>query len=252
MKRATKEEVNAFTTEERDIVIDTIFRQWRLGGFPDYELTLAERRKEWDLLVNYDRSELIDSEGNIKQTMHALGLAWHYFPHHWGISVNNKPTVLDIWQSDELFKKAIARRLNRGGLAWTDDGQPAMSIAIIRKALMACSSAQRVSNFRPTASASIYDRYCEGGTVWDMSCGFGGRLIGAFASEKVKRYIGCEPSTKTYRGLLRLASDLSNFSGNSTEYAIVQVGSENYSPQSESVDFAFTSPPYFNTEMYSH
>lgn len=248
MVRATKQEVKLFSSSEKTKIVDAIFSHWRNHGFPQYELTKQEQIKEWDLLQDYDRTGMIDLKGHIKQTMHGLGLAWNYFPHHWGISVGGKPTVLDIWNDDEKFKKAIARRLNRGGLAWDENGNPHMTISIIRKALMACSSAQRVSNFRPTAAASIYDKYSGNGIVWDMSCGFGGRLLGAFTSNKVKLYVGTEPSTLTFNGLEKLAENFHHIA--KTQYELHKIGSEDFVPSQE-VDLCFTSPPYFDTEKYS-
>lgn len=248
MIRATKQEVKSLSDFEKKEIVDEVFYYWRNQGFPQYELTNKEQLKEWELLKKYDRTNMIDSQGQIKQTMHGLGLAWSYFPHHWGVVVHGKPTVLDVWNDDEKFKKAIGRRLNRGGLAWDESGNPHMTISIIRKALMACSSAQRVSNFRPTAAASIYDHYAGDGTVWDMSCGYGGRLLGAFISRKVKLYIGTEPATLTFNGLEKLAENF--FRKANTCYELNQVGSENFVPKQE-VDLCFTSPPYFNTERYS-
>ena len=249
MKRASKQEVELFSTREKIEIVDKVFHYWRNHGFPQYSLTSQECDKEWDLLQAYDRKGMINSSGQIKQTMHGLGLAWNFFPHHWGISVNGKPTVLDIWNDDILFKKAIARRISRGGLAWDINNNPHMTTSIIRKALMACSSAQRVSNFRPTASASIYDRYAGDGMVWDMSCGFGGRLIGAFSSLRVKKYFGCEPSLETYAGLKKLKVKLQTKIYKPCN--IFRIGSEDFRLGAKTIDLAFTSPPYFNTERYS-
>ena len=251
MRRATKEEIANLDTGSLNLVINEIFDYWRTEGFPDYNLSPIERRLEWlKLKRDYNPIGMIDEEGVIKQTMHGLGLAWHYFPHHWDVRVNNKPTVIDIWNSDELFKKAIARRINRGGMSWDSKGNPRMTVSIIRKALMACSSAQRVSNFRPTAATALYDRYSGSGRVWDMSCGFGGRLLGAALCNNVTHYYGTEPSTPTFNGLQSLVQDLYKFNSN-THFEINKCGAEEYQTP-EKVDFAFTSPPYFNTEMYSH
>ena len=249
MKRATKEEVKAFSELEKSDAVDTIFSYWRNHGFPHYKSNMGEREKELKLLANYDRSGMINSDNQIKQTMHGLGVAWNYFPHHWNVATKGRMTVLDVWNDDDLFKNAIARRLNRGGLAWDENGNPHMTISIIRKALMACSPAQRVSNFRPTAAASIYDQYAGDGIVWDMSCGYGGRLLGAMVSGKVKKYIGTEPCKETFSGLEQMAEDWSMLFN--TRVELHRVGSEDFTTDEE-VDLCFTSPPYFNTEIYSH
>ena len=81
-----------------------------------------------------------------------------------------------------------------------------------------------------------------------MSCGWGGRLLGALMSKSVNTYIGTDPSTLTYRGLCKMRDDFS-YLGKQIELHCL--GSEAYLPQPNSIDLCFTSPPYFNTERYS-
>jgi len=80
-----------------------------------------------------------------------------------------------------------------------------------------------------------------------MSCGWGGRMIG-FLSSECKKYIGTEPSSKTFNGLERLNNDINTIG---KEVELHQLGSEVFRPEKESVDLCFTSPPYFDTEKYS-
>ena len=80
-----------------------------------------------------------------------------------------------------------------------------------------------------------------------MSCGWGGRLLGALSSKRVKKYIGTEPSTKTFEGLNKIKDD---FSYLGKEVELNCLGSEVFKPK-EKVDLCFTSPPYFDTEKYS-
>ena len=81
-----------------------------------------------------------------------------------------------------------------------------------------------------------------------MSCGFGGRLLGAISSPRVKHYIGTEPETRTHKGLLEMARNL----GNNKKIEIHNVGSEVFVPVEDTLDFCFTSPPYYDTEKYSY
>ena len=113
--------------------------------------------------------------------------------------------------------------------------------------------AQGVSNFRPTAAHAIYNRFLpDVGTTWDMSGGYGGRLLGAIKSQI--NYIATEPATKTFKGLKEIIVDwshVSNIFRKVPHFEIVQKGSEDFLPDKESLDLCFTSPPYFNTEKYS-
>ena len=105
-----------------------------------------------------------------------------------------------------------------------------------------------MSNFRPTAAKVIYENFGGDGTIWDMSCGWGGRLLGFLSAKNTKHYIGTEPSTKTFDGLLKMKKD---FAYLGKQVDIYCKGSEVYKPKKESLDLCFTSPPYFDTEKYA-
>ena len=123
----------------------------------------------------------------------------------------------------------------------------------LRKTLRIMTGSQGVSNFRPTAAHAIYSRFLpEGGTTWDMSGGYGGRLLGAIKSQI--NYIATEPASDTVKGLNEIIVDfgyISNIFRKIPHMEIVQKGSEDFLPDKESLDLCFTSPPYFNTEKYS-
>jgi tRNA1(Val) A37 N6-methylase TrmN6 len=110
------------------------------------------------------------------------------------------------------------------------------------------SGVQAVSNFRPTAAKVIYEKFGGDGVIWDMSCGWGGRLLGFLSSSNTKHYIGTEPSTRTYKGLLQMSKE---FDYINKKIDIYKQGSEEYLPNKSSLDLCFTSPPYFDTEKYS-
>ena len=108
---------------------------------------------------------------------------------------------------------------------------------------------QYVNEFIPSVARSIYLHYCkEGYAVLDPCSGWGGRTIGlASCLFKDIRYITSDPNTRTYRGLLKLKDFLKL--GDNFEYH--NCGFEDLPIEDESIDFCFTSPPYFDTERYS-
>src|ERR1700722_20988960 len=110
--------------------------------------------------------------------MHGLALAWHYQPFAWTVRCGNRKTPIEVFTDDESFLKAIERRTKLGN-AFSDGG--------LRKILRSFASTQSVSNFRPTAAAAIYHRLLpeKGGVVFDPCAGFGGRLCGALAWDRV-------------------------------------------------------------------
>lgn len=108
------------------------------------------------------------------------------------------------------------------------------------------------TNFRPMNAKAVYERFCpEGGTILDMCCGFGGRLLGALSSKKNFRYVGCDPNTETMYHLHQLGEYIEDVTGREDSYELHCIGSEDFRGPANSVDFCFTSPPYFNLEVYS-
>ncbi len=226
-----------FNEKQLNEFADKIFQYYRANGFPYYKLTKDEKFKEVNKLMNYDISNIITKEGVVQQTMHGLGLAWSYFPHSFGVKCGNKLSPLEAFNDDEIFMKVIKKRLQIGSYI-SDSG--------ILKMLKLYSSVQGVSNFRPTAAAALYERYAKNGVVWDMSGGWGGRMLGAIRAN-VDYYYASEPSIETFRGLMDMRSDL-RFTDKSELFLS---GSEDLKPPKDSLDFCFTSPPYFDLEKYA-
>jgi hypothetical protein len=224
------------------------YEHYRREGFPVYSLKRDEKRQALlDLLVA-DHTGIIDEKGRIKQSMHGLALAWHYHPLAWTVRCGNRKTPVELFNDDLLFLRAIERRTKLGN-AFSDSG--------LRKILRSFSSTQSVSNFRPSAAAAVYHRLVpeRGGAVWDMSAGFGGRLLGALACDHVDCYVGTDPSTYAIDGLREMAAELvpmSEHLGRRTlKVELHQVGSEDFVPERNSLTCAFSSPSYFGWEQYS-
>ena len=217
-----------------------IFEYYRETGFPYYPTDMETRQRDFDKLMAYDRSKMIE-DYVVKQSMHGLGLAWSYFPDSFNVRCGNKMSPFAAFIDDDIFLAVIKKRLKMGTYI-SDSG--------IRKMLKIYSGVQAVSNFRPTAAAAIYDyfgRDKQDFSVWDMSGGWGGRLLGAVASG-VKHYWATEPSENAFNGLHDLAED---FAGN-MDYNIFKTGSETWLPEKNMFDLCFTSPPYFDLEKYSN
>ena len=113
-------------------VLDTAYAYVISRGFPYYEFSLDEKKKELEKIKKYDLSKIIQGD-IIRQTMHGLGLAWSYFPHAWSVKTRNMKTPMEVFDDKDLLKKAIDRRLKRGGFPMLKpDGS--MTDSQIRKA----------------------------------------------------------------------------------------------------------------------
>lgn len=83
------------------------------------------------------------------------------------------------------------------------------------------------------------------------NCGFGGRLLGALSSKKNFKYVGTDPNTETMYHLHELAEYIEMVTGRDDSYELHCCGSEVFRGRPNSIDFAFSSPPYFDLEIYS-
>ena len=108
------------------------------------------------------------------------------------------------------------------------------------------------SNFRPMNAKAVYERFCpKGGTIYDFCSGFGGRMLGALSSKNNYRYVGTDPCTETMYHLHELGEYIEMVTGREDSYELHCCGSEVFRGPANSIDFAFSSPPYFNLEVYS-
>ena len=248
---------------------------WIHKGFPYYPTDTKWRNDIFNQLVNYRRDTLVDRKNKvIGQSAHGLNLAWSFMEHAWGIKCGKMRTPIEIWNDEEHLKKGINKILTgtffkekSSSVNESDLGKEYSPIrkkqketsgsitdSDMRSMLRRYSGTQMVSNFRPTAAAAMYDIFVEkdsplegttAGTVWDPSMGYGGRLLGAIAAGV--NYIGTDPCIPTYEGLEQIRD---NYGHSHKSYTLLRQGSETYIPEEQSLDFVFTSPPYFGWEAY--
>jgi hypothetical protein len=225
----------SLTGDALEAYVESVFKHYREVGFPYYPTDFEYRKSEFRKFMSYGGDILTGY--TLRQTMHGLALAWSYFPHAFDVPCNGKMTPLQAFNDDDIFRKVIRKRMQTG--TYMEDSG-------IRKMLKMYTGVQSVSNFRPTAAYAIYEAYGNGGTVWDMSCGWGGRLLGA-AKSSIITYLGTEPSSKTYDGLCEMRNDFRN----GKNVGLYKIGSEDFLPDAKSLDLCFTSPPYFDLEKYA-
>ena len=112
---------------------------------------------------------------------------------------------METFLNDEKFKAVIKKCWRWCSTTYKGENEGTKNVFHenrLRQSLKIYTGTQAVSNFRPTAAKLIYEKF-GGDTIWDMSCGWGGRLIG-FLSSSRKKYIGTEPSSLTFEGLKRI------------------------------------------------
>ena len=234
-------------------LLQQVHDDWKEKGFPYYPKEEVWRNNIFKQLVNFKRDTLVDRRTNvIGQSAHGLNLAWSFMEHAWGIKCGKMNTPMEIWNDEEHLKKGLNKILT--GTFFSKKPAHKITESDMRSMLRRYSGTQMVSNFRPTAAAAMYDIFVDkdsplegttAGTVWDPSMGYGGRLLGAIAAGV--NYIGTDPCIPTYEGLKQIKD---TYGHSHKDYILLKQGSETYKPTEESLDFVFTSPPYFGWEAY--
>ena len=231
---------------------EKILKFWQKTGFPFIETSKKYRQEKFNsFMKTNDKSNLDFNNRIFKPSTGGLSLAWSYHPQAFKVQCNTNKSPFEVFNNDKIFSNGIRKTL-KGSFFKKQSFEVLMKETdqtkeIIRGILRRVTGAQMVSNFRPVTASALYKLFCdEGDTVLDMSCGWGGRLL---ASIKAKvNYIGTDPNTQTIKGLNQM---ITTFGDKARTYELLTMGSEEHIPNKNSLDFAFTSPPYYDTEKYS-
>lgn len=117
--------------------------------------------------------------------------------------------------------------------------------------------AQKVANFDPKNAREIYFRYHdingERINCLDTSAGFGSRMSAVLLSGH--NYCGFDPNPKLFKQLVSYKNWLSTYNiiDTTQRCGLYKCGSEIHKPELDNTfDVSFTSPPYFNLEVYAN
>ena len=242
----TKKYIESLSKEERLNLIDPIFKLLRSNGFI-YPDDLSSINKEWKKLLEYE------PDLSTLEVFNNSSLATNickYFCHKFYLATEyNKPTMVDNFNDDDKLKRIIKNRL---GLDWleSDSNGPGVNEAFNLSFKMIVFQGQRsmrfvnaTSIFKPSIAKYLYMKYSnEGDTVFDYSAGWGARMLGAASCNR--NYIGVDPWTTDELTVMKDFLNLKNIN-------LINSGSEDVRLQENSIDFSFSSPPYYQTEVYT-
>lgn len=220
--------IEVYPSEE---IAQDAFTYFRQQGFPYPFLELHEQKQELNRLANLDRQSLLRSTVGYK-------VADTYHPHRFSAAAIKMCSPVESFADDKKLNKAIRWHMQSSNLGTDFFG----TLSIVN-------GTQACSNFRPAFAKYLYDEYCpKGGTVFDSSTGYGGRLVGFLASHCGK-YVGTDPNVPTYKANCEIASML----GGHKDIELFNSPIEDLETKDmiATCDLAFTSPPYFIKEIYS-
>lgn len=221
-----------------------------LNYFIDYDFgKLRYDQKYLDNDLSHLKNiRLARNNGNIVNTpYHGTAVCKKYFPNILSMRGRKNKSILSVVRDKDTLFKVIRNRIGNTYLDGKDNRQSPFNItpAMILQGAKTSGLAFRGSIFNPMLAKEIYCHWIkDGDVVYDYSSGFGSRLLGFWACGKNAKYIGTDVEPATYSGLKQMASDFS------IDADIYNVPSEDL-VLPETIDFAFSSPPYFDHEIYS-
>ncbi len=216
---------------------------WRTTGFPYERLTKDEVTAQFHSVARSPLTDLSDGH-TIGSSSVGLRLANSYHPQMWhATSHRHRRSPIDYFHDDGHLQAMLERapRFWRDKRCWSP--QAVRNLARIY-------SGGRVANFRPVVARNIINCWSRpGDLVLDFSAGYGGRLLACLTLDR--RYVGIDPARKQVNGLKKMTHDLQMHSKASsliTKGCAEEVLAE---METATVDLVFSSPPYFNLEVYS-
>jgi 16S rRNA G966 N2-methylase RsmD len=123
--------------------------------------------------------------------------------------------------------------------------KPALSKSSLYDAFSNDSSIRTVTQFKPHCAKHLYD-FFGAKNVLDFSAGWGDRLVGFLASG-AESYIGIDPNTRVHTPYQGIA----DFYAPHKKTRFICSPAEEVDYSTLEYDFVFTSPPYFDLEIYS-
>lgn len=211
---------------------------YRRYGFPYPNPTMQERKAEFSRISNMEAHKLVWGK-QVKHSSVGIQFVNSYHSHIWNTRIRGQATPKENFDSDKILRRVIIDRFKYGrGL------YPIQLLVGLRM------RQKSPANYPPATAKCLYDTLLpEGGSVLDFSSGYGGRILGAMASNKVHFYMGLEPAEETFRRNHILINDW-DFQG---KIRLLRRTAEEWCPQEYKnyFDLVFTSPPYFDREEYA-
>lgn len=233
------------TQVEQNEIVEKIFQMIRkINVFPI--IYFNEKGIQEEILSVYNKNNISFIEGGVyTQTRNGLLLLDFLFPNlHTAITCNEKRNMYERFYDDNILKSAIKYFLETG-----------KGIYNLRTLFFSYARFYYDTpiNFSPMRAKVIFEHFCpQGGTIYDYSAGYGGRMLGALCSQQNFKYIAVEPNSNTFYNLNKLGKYIEQTLNTKDTYNIFNIGSERFILKENSIDFIFSCPPFYKKELYSN
>lgn len=235
------------TPEQKEEAAKIAFDFYRAGGFPYTILTDDEIIKDFTALKNTDVNSILKEDNVLTiYNMNGIKVFKHFAPHFFEqtSSVTKKLSMFDTFNDDKLFLAVIKNRLDQNYKICGN---------MIKQGLATSKIAFKGSIFNPAIAKFIYNKFTkEGDIIYDYSMGYGQRLLAALSLPHTVKYIGADPFGLSYDSNRNIFNHLNEKLRLNKSVDLNKIGSENFCDEKYKgkVNLAFSSPPYFNHEVY--
>lgn len=163
--------------------------------------------------------------------------------------------IQDAWSIDEALKSKKVMEYFNAKIAVNDKVYSPMlskgeniKIAFRLCGIRCC---RKLPNFPMKTIDELLNMYLpNGGNYYDYSCGWAVRMLSAMKNNV--NYFGTDPNNELVDALNNINTDYQTVNNVKTNVNIYNHGSEVFIPEMENtIDFAFSSPPYFSLELYN-
>ena len=236
----TAKYVKTLDYDQRMSLVEPLFQHFRKQGwlYPDNSAKLKNSYKklcDWQPDLNV--SELFNNSSM------ATDICKYFCHKFYDATEHNQSTMKEVFHDDNKLRRLIENRL---GFDWWDkednDETFNISFRMLVQGMRSMRLVPSISIFKPNIAKYMYLKYSQpGDTVYDYSVGWGGRMLGAASCGR--KYIGVDPWTTDQVSQIVDYLKLDNVT-------LINSGSEHVKLVENTVDFSFSSPPYFNQEVY--
>ena len=228
-------------------VAEELFNEMRKSSFPyPKKIELEKAICAIDHFCAKETS-LKKAQGGFTYSHAGMHLINPLFPQVFGMKTSGCISPVEIFNNDQMLRDCINRTIVYAR---------AKTIAAVRSGLKTYRNNRAVSAFPPLWAKTILGQEAPRGSILlDFCCGFGGRLLGAYASGMISSYIGIDPlatNIASHIELQSLITEHAKLRGRefNTQF-LLGTAEDKIGEIKGPIDIVMTSPPYFDKELYS-
>jgi len=247
-QQLTQQYLETLSPEDKQPIVDFLVGFYRSNGFPYTKLSNDLLLKEFTALKQCDVFKIAKDDILSITNQTGTQVFKHFAPQFFETTsgINRRSSVLQAFNDDSLLRKVVENRVN---------GNFNMTGNMLKQGFAVSNVAVKASIFNCVLARYIYTQYTkEGSAIYDYSMGFGQRLLAALSLPHRVEFIGVDPFDRMVQSNQAIFDFYNaNVPMLNKTVDLRCMGSEDFcdSKYEGKIDLAFSSPPYYNLEVYS-